>query len=236
VESRRGATRAVENAGEEVPTVASAYDRWSETYDRDANLTRDLDAAVLRAHGPAVDGRDVLELGCGTGKNTIWLAEHARSTIALDASSRMLSVARGRISSPNVRFLQHDIRAPLPIESESVDVVIIDLVLEHVEALGTVFREATRVLRAGAALFLCELHPVRQMLGGQAHFLDPVGGQVIQVPAFRHTVAEFINGGIAVGLGVEAVGEWWDEGSPQSEEEKPGVTLPRLFSATFRKS
>ena len=60
--------------------IARAYDRWARTYDTDANTTRDLDAEVLRRSSLAIDGRDVLELGCGTGKNTGWLAERARSS------------------------------------------------------------------------------------------------------------------------------------------------------------
>ena len=49
-----------------------------------SNRTRELAAEVLRQRGLAVAGRDVLEIGCGTGRNTQWLDEHARSVLALD--------------------------------------------------------------------------------------------------------------------------------------------------------
>jgi ubiquinone/menaquinone biosynthesis C-methylase UbiE len=74
-------------------SIACAYDRWSQVYDVDANATRDLDAAVLRARPGEFTGRDVLELGCGTGKNTEWLALYARQILALDFSEE-LSPAR----------------------------------------------------------------------------------------------------------------------------------------------
>ena len=54
--------------------VAGSYDRWASTYDQDTNRTRDLDARVLREQGPRVRGRSVVELGCGTGKNSAWIA------------------------------------------------------------------------------------------------------------------------------------------------------------------
>ena len=66
--------------------IAEAYDRWAATYDADKNATRDLDAIVVRKAPLALEGREVLELGCGTGKNTSYLAEHAARVVAMDFS------------------------------------------------------------------------------------------------------------------------------------------------------
>jgi ubiquinone/menaquinone biosynthesis C-methylase UbiE len=60
------------SAGRGDAQIAGAYDKWSEQYDRDANVTRDLDGIVLRRAALRLTGRDVLEVGCGTGKNTAW--------------------------------------------------------------------------------------------------------------------------------------------------------------------
>src|SRR4051812_24516774 len=73
--------------------VAGAYDRWAASYDADKNATRDLDALVMRRSPIALEGRDVLELGCGTGKNTSFLAEHAKSVLAMDFSEGMIARA-----------------------------------------------------------------------------------------------------------------------------------------------
>ena len=70
-------------------SLASTYDRWAASYDADKNATRDLDAVIVRRAPLDLADRDVLELGCGTGKNTVWFAEHARSVIALDFSEAM---------------------------------------------------------------------------------------------------------------------------------------------------
>src|SRR6478609_2936683 len=129
--------------------VADAYDRWSRQYDDDRNATRDLDAFVLRQVPLHLAGARVLEVGCGTGKNSAWLVSQARELIALDFSPGMLDVARRRVRSSTARFVEHDITRPWPVESESVDVVVGNLVLEHVRELGPVFAEAARVLRAG---------------------------------------------------------------------------------------
>jgi ubiquinone/menaquinone biosynthesis C-methylase UbiE len=210
------------------PEVARAYDRWAESYDANRNATRDLDGDVLRRAPLVLVARDVLELGCGTGKNTAWLAEHARSVIALDFSLGMLARARERVSASHVRFLHHDLREPWPAPDVSVDVVIGNLVLEHVAHLAHVYAEAARVLKRGGRLWLCELHPERQRRGGQAHFTDATG-TTVHVAAYLHTVGEYVNGGIEAGLTLRHLGEWL-------EEEAPPAAPPRLISVLFEKT
>lgn len=207
--------------------VATAYDRWAASYDADVNATRDLDAVVLRRTPLALQGSDVLELGCGTGKNTVWLAEGARSVLALDFSEGMLARARERVRAPQVRFARHDVREPWPAADASVDVVVGDLVLEHVADLTPVYAEAARVLRPGGRLFLCELHPYRQWRGGQAQFAD-AAGEPVRVPAHVHTVAEYVNGGLASGLVLRGVGEWLEDGAAAGAP-------PRLLSVLFER-
>ena len=208
--------------------IASAYDAWSQQYDRDPNTTRDLDALVLRQAGLRVRGRDVLEIGCGTGKNTEWLARESRTVVAMDFSEGMLAQARARVSAQNVRFVAHDVRDAWPIAATSVDVVTCNLVLEHVRALPPIFDEAVRVLRDSGQLFISELHPFRQLLGGQARFTREESGETTFVPAFRHSVSEFINAGLATGLQLCAMGERIEDGAPADAP-------PRLLTLLFER-
>ncbi|HEV7991303.1 MAG TPA: class I SAM-dependent methyltransferase [Gemmatimonadaceae bacterium] len=208
--------------------VARAYDRWAAQYDSDHNATRDLDADVVRRAPLDVAGRRVLELGCGTGKNSAWLAERARELIALDFSAGMLAVARERVRVPNARFVERDIRTPWPVATNEVDVVVGNLVLEHVRDLAPVFAEAARVLRAGGQLFLCELHPYRQLRGGQAHFTDGATSETVPVAAYLHSTSEYVNGALAAGFMLRELGEWLE---PDAPEGAP----PRLLSLLFER-
>lgn len=209
-------------------SVSRAYDRWSVQYDSDQNATRDLDAVVVRAAPLRLAGQRVLELGCGTGKNSVWLAGQAAELIALDFSAGMLAVARARVNAAHARFVEHDIRAPWPLDARAVDVVVGNLVLEHVQDLSAIYAEAARVLRTGGQLFLCELHPQRQLLGGQAHFTDPETSETIAVPAFRHTTSEYVNASLAEGFVLRNLGEWLE---PDAPEGAP----PRLISLLFER-
>jgi ubiquinone/menaquinone biosynthesis C-methylase UbiE len=213
------------NAGAD---VAQAYDRWSRRYDDDHNATRDLDARVVRQSPLHVAGARVLELGCGTGKNSEWLVAQARTLVALDFSPGMLDVARRRVRSERARFVEHDITRRWPVEPSSVDLVVGNLVLEHVRDLGPIYVEAARVLRPGGELFFCELHPYRQLRGGQAHFEDEDTNEIVPVTAFRHSVSEYVNGGLAAGFTLRALGEHVEEGASAD-------AAPRLLSVLFER-
>lgn len=210
--------------------IAAAYDEWAQSYDTDQNRTRDLAAQVLRQANLNFADRNVIEAGCGTGRNTEWVAgptAAAAEIVALDFSEEMLERARERVCDPRVRFVQHDVRARWPVADVSADLVIAMLILEHVEMIEPVFAEAARALRPDGELFICELHPMRQLLGGQAQFTHAKTGEHQLVPAFLHDVSDYVNAGLSMGFELLSLGEWRD-----LEATRTGP--PRLLSLLFR--
>lgn len=127
-----------------------------------------------------------------------------------------------------VRFVQHDINAAWPLANASADLVIAMLILEHVEHLEKVFVEAARVLASNGQFLLCELHPIRQLAGGQAQFSNTRTGEHQCVTAFLHDVSDYVNVGLASGFELQHMGEWRDPGTPPSSD-------PRVLSLLFRK-
>jgi SAM-dependent methyltransferase len=53
----------------------------------------------------------VLELGCGSGRVTGWLAGGARRVVALDLCRELLARARARLAGEHVRLIQADLRS-----------------------------------------------------------------------------------------------------------------------------
>jgi ubiquinone/menaquinone biosynthesis C-methylase UbiE len=205
-------------------SVRAAYDRWAETYDESKNATRDLDAAVLRAQPFRLQGATVVEVGCGTGKNTEWLTQ-AAEVVALDLSEKMIDIARQRVTSDRVTFVRHDVSQPWPIAERFADLITCNLVLEHIQDVATVFKHARRALKGGGTFFVSEFHPFRQLLGRQARFAAGDTGE-IKIPAFLHDTSEFVRAGLAEGLQLTQLAEWRDEGADSSAP-------PRLLTLTF---
>jgi ubiquinone/menaquinone biosynthesis C-methylase UbiE len=132
------------------------------------------------------------------------------------------------VKDPRVRFVQHDVSSAWPLADSAADVVVAMLILEHVEHLETVFAEAMRVLTSGGQFLLCELHPIRQLAGGQAQFSNTRTGEHQCVTAFLHDVSDYVNVGLACGFELQHMGEWRDADAPPSSD-------PRLLSLLFRK-
>jgi len=212
--------------------IATAYNDWAETYDTDQNRTRDLAAEVLRQTKIDFASRRVIEVGCGTGRNTEWLAKRAGEAggiVALDFSEQMLAKARRRVTSPRVRFVQHNALLKWPFPKASADIIVAMLILEHVARLDTFFAEAARVLVSGGKLFSCELHPMRQLTGGQAQFSNTSTGERQRIAAFLHDVSEYVNTGLAAGFVLQELGEWRDADAPIN-------SIPRLLSLHFQRA
>ena len=74
--------------------VQQSYNYWAEQYDTNDNKTRDLEAIALRKTLSNISFDSVLEIGCGTGKNTAWLLEKAKQVTAIDLSEEMLGKSK----------------------------------------------------------------------------------------------------------------------------------------------
>src|SRR5256885_13897989 len=87
-------------------SIRQAYSDWAATYDLDRNLTRDLDQAVTKNTLASLHCKSVLELGCGTGKNTALLAEIGERICAIDFSRSMIERAKDKLRLDNVSFAE----------------------------------------------------------------------------------------------------------------------------------
>jgi ubiquinone/menaquinone biosynthesis C-methylase UbiE len=189
------------------------------------NKTRDLEKRAGQNMLATISFASVLELGCGTGKNTAWLNERAKQHLAVDLSEGMLEKARQKVNSGHVGFQQADITGPWNFVSAKVDLVTCSLILEHIENLGFIFSEAAKVLNEDGHFYVCELHPYKQYSGSKARFETGEGTQVLQ--CFVHHVSDYTRAAAENGFAIETVEEWFDE----DERSNP----PRLLSFLFRK-
>lgn len=206
-------------------SVQTAYDNWSATYDADENRTRDLDQVVTRETLTVLICKSVVEIGCGTGKNTLLLSQIAEKVYAIDFSAYMIEKAKEKVRRSNVIFMTADITKQWACSNGSADLITCNLVLEHIEDFSFIFSEAFRVLVKGGYFFISELHPFRQYRGTQANFQR--NQEVIEIPAFVHHISDFLTSAKNHGFMLEDFKEWWHE----QDQNKP----PRIASFLFRK-
>ncbi|MCC3155120.1 class I SAM-dependent methyltransferase [Hymenobacter sp. BT770] len=207
--------------------IQSAYNAWANTYDTVVNKTRDLEATAIRQLLADIPFSEVIEIGCGTGKNTKWLAAQAAHVTAVDFSVEMLEKARVKNANANVHFQQADItQAWAFVNNSSVDLITCSLILEHIQNLDFVFEQARAALKTGGFFYIGELHPFKQYQGSKARFDNGAG--VFELECYTHHVSEFTALAREHGFRCEQLQEWFDD------NDRAGI--PRILAILFRKS
>lgn len=99
------------------------------------------------------EGRDWLDVGCGTGALSQTIIETASpgTVTGVDSSPGYIEYVKGRIENPRARFEVGDAQS-LPVDAGSLDVAVSGLVLNFVPRPPRMVAEMTRVVRPGGVV------------------------------------------------------------------------------------
>lgn len=150
------------------------------------------DIARLLRHEAA--GGKCLDVGCGSGRLLLALADHFDEATGIDLSRGRIARAEQALNDHypeligKVRFLHGDGEETLPFSDGEFDVVIMCAILEHVVDVFGLMDEAARVCRRGGCLLMtvpniCYLRHVKDLLIGR---LPMTGAPNRDVQAWRH--------------------------------------------------
>ena len=108
-----------------------------------------LYAHTLKQAGP-VAGRDVLEVGCGRGGGSEWIArtQGVKSITGMDLASSAIRLCQANHRASNLTYVQGDAEE-IPFPEASFDVVLNVESCHHYPSLPTFFTEVERVLKPG---------------------------------------------------------------------------------------
>lgn len=145
------------------------YDDFARAYS-DANETNLLNAwyerpAMVRLAGD-VDGRRVLDAGCGSGLLAAALRDQGALVSGFDLSPGMVSLARERLSD-GADLRVADLGERLPYDDGAFDVVVCSLALHYLKDWASPLTELRRVLQPGGRLIISVPHPVVYMFNYQ---------------------------------------------------------------------
>jgi len=138
-------------------TGPGVYARWRATML--GTVTEALEQRRILALVGSVDGKRVLDLGCGDGLLTATLATHGARAVGIDVDRSALHAAVARMDTTragSAHFVEGRIEC-LPFPDDAFDVVTAVTVLCLVSDRATAAREAARVLRPGGRLIVGDL-------------------------------------------------------------------------------
>jgi len=136
--------------------LSSSYAHWRRTPlgDVTERLVRKL---ILEMAGP-LEGRRVLDVGCGDGTHSLGAAAAGARVTGVDASPEMLEAARKRAKERGVgAALEVGDARSLPFADGTFDVVLAVTVLCFIEDVDLAIGEMARVLRPGGRIMVGEL-------------------------------------------------------------------------------
>jgi SAM-dependent methyltransferase len=166
-------------ADEPTPLTARSFTWWPAAADLPTDTILwgpDIPTeAELRLLGH-VEGKRILELGCGAGNASIALAMQGARLIAVEESGVQLGHARRQAEAAGVKIEWHqgDLAELAFLRADTVDAAFSVYTLDAVGDIDRVFRQVHRVLRPESPLIVSLPHPGYRVL-------DPAGAP----PTFR---------------------------------------------------
>jgi ubiquinone/menaquinone biosynthesis C-methylase UbiE len=140
---------------------ADHYDSFAESYAK-ANETGLFNAyyaqPAMIALADDVEGRRVLDAGCGSGPVFEDLRSRGAQVSGFDSSPAMLELARQRLGA-DADLTLADLSQPLPYADRTFDDVICSLVLHYLRDWTAPLAELRRILKPGGRLLLSVNHP-----------------------------------------------------------------------------
>lgn len=212
-------------------TTQSAYDKLAGEYAErvdEAPYNANLDFPAMTALMPDVEGKQVLDAGCGSGRYSEWLLERGAEVLAVDGSAEMVNHARQRVGN-RAEVRQADLGEPFEFAgNDEFDVVVSALALNYVEDWRQMFIEFARVTKPEGVL-LCSLqHPIDDYLRLEVgnyfeveRHTDRWSGfeTAVEVPFYWRPLSETINPILEAGFQLDTLSE--PQPTDEFKEKRP---------------
>lgn len=193
--------------------VIEGYDRWAATYDQEPNPLIILEEGVTLELIGDVRGQRVLDLGCGTGRYCVLLAQRGAQVVGVDPSPEMLAQARQKVRPTGQVELHLGSIDTLDLPGEHFDLIVFALAAGHLPELEPIFSQAVRFLKPAGRMVISDIHPYWPVSGHDyTEFFDRTG-QEYRIPLYPHLFEEYWSLCQKFGLQVEAIREPRIEGS-----------------------
>ena len=180
----------------------------------------------LRSMLPDLQGRRILDLGCGFGWFSRWAREQgAKSVRGFDVSENMLNRAIEMTCDDGIVYQKSDLEQ-IELAEAGVDLVFSSLTLHYVENLARVFTSVHRALIPGGWFVFSIEHPIYTaprnpgwLIQSTGHMAWPVDQYLIEGPRVtdwmvegvikqHRTLATTVNLLIRSGLVLAGLEEW----------------------------
>ncbi len=192
--------------------LADDYARLIDTKPHNAWYERPATLGLLTD----VEGMHVLDAGCGPGVYSEELVRRGAQVVSVDASDRMLELARQRLG-PHAIIQHVDLSRPLTMFRDGqFDLVLAPLCLDYIADWLTLFREFRRVLKPQGCFVMSAGHPAfdAEYFATNDYFsveyveCEWTGfGTPVTMPGYRRSLEEFLMPFLSAGFRLDRIVE-----------------------------
>ncbi len=178
---------------------AEAYRLWASSWDNSASPIVELERRHLSDWLQNLDGKVLLDIGCGTGRWMSYGVTAGAQILGFDLSFEMLQQAslkhglRGRMAVADM--------TRLPVAGECADVVLCALALGHCRDAIAVLRQLLLLPRRGGRLVISDFHPDAINNGWKRTF--KCGTETLEVESYPYSIEALVQVAESAGFRLE---------------------------------
>lgn len=146
----------------------------------DCNANDLIEQPAMRKLLPNLNGKSVLDLGCGYGHNCVdFVGLGAARVVGIDTSEKMLAVAEKESADDKIEYRNMSM-TDISELSEKFDFLYSSLAFHYVKDFDTFAKDMYSVLNAGGQLLFSQEHPIiTATVDGAGHFNKDENGNRI---------------------------------------------------------
>lgn len=214
-------------------STAMAYELFNNSSD---SYSYNIEWPCIQRMLPSIEGKTILDLGCGTGIFTFLFEEYnPAELLAIDLSDEMLNIAKEKALKKNsiAQFLQGDVSEAASYPAKEFDFIFSSTTTHYIANLNKLFENIHNCLKTGGTCIISIIHPVYSAMYPIEHgnefptddewtvrYLDQRKRTYIQPwieyndefenqlsSSYHHTFSDYVNAIINAGLKIEEIQE-----------------------------
>lgn len=146
-----------------------------------------------------IKGKNILDAGCGYGKDVAHYIRRGAKAWGGDASEHMIALAKKK--HPEIaQFFWHETFDDIRMPDSSLDLITSRYALQHQEKIDDAYREFHRVLKPGGSAIILVPHPIQQLFAKEERIYHKkeeitvkIYDELSVVHDFTHTVEEYLS-------------------------------------------
>ncbi len=217
------------------------YNEFAEKYAKgSADLEREMKSHFYSLLPDSLAGKQLLDVGCGSGQDAAAYAENGAKVYGIDVSEKQIALAKDReCGSFSVGSMNE-----LPYEANTFDIITSYYALQASDRVPEALNEMVRVTKSKGLLLILAKHPVTQLL--ESYINDKNGdyfakrdvtsyifNRSIKLSEPGHTLMEYFHAQLLKNTRIELFEEHTD--FPASEQVIADVVYPTCMIIKYRK-